>query len=127
MVFYILAIIISAIILASSYCINAFINRRHEMKLRRIEFRLDTLNSFLPVYLSIKQHSDPFSQDNALLPNLQSSRLKFQLYGRKDEDQIFDSMIQALESRDVAVFVNKSQELIDLIRIRIKEELELEL
>ncbi len=88
-----------------------------------MEYRLETLHSFLPVFFSIQKHKNLFEDDPELLEDLENSRSKFHLYGKKDEIETFEAMIKAIEARDIPTLKSKFEELIELLRIRIRSEL----
>ena len=117
--------IISAIIVVTGWFINSHLNRRHEISKKRLEYRLETLHSFLTVYLSISSSSKPFDNDKKLNDKIINARVNFQLYGYQDESKLFQDFVVALEKSDneeVTVTVNK---LIKLTRARIRDELKL--
>lgn len=60
----------SATIIVVGWFVNGFLNRRHEIAKKRMEYRLETLHSFLPVFFSIQKHENPFEDDPELLENL---------------------------------------------------------
>jgi len=113
----------SATIVVVGWFVNGFLNRRQEMAKKRMECRLEALNSFFPVFFSIQKHQNPFVDDPDLLSNLESSRSKFQIYGQPDEIEFFESMVKAIESQKVDIFLNKAQDLVDLVRKRIRSQI----
>jgi len=110
----------SATIVVVGWFVNGFLNRRHEVAKKRMECRLEALNSFLPVFFSIQKHQNPFVDDSDLLSNLESARSKFQIYGQSDEIELFESLVKAIESQNVEIFLTKAQELVHLVRQRIR-------
>lgn len=117
--------IISAVIVVTGWFINSYLNRRHEISKKRLEYRLETLHSFLPVYLSMTSSSQPFIDDSDLSTKLGNARANFQLYGYRDELIIFEEFVTAIEKQDAnkaTILINK---LIKLIRQRLRDELKL--
>jgi len=117
--------IISAVIVVTGWFINSYLNRRHEISKKRLEYRLETLHSFLPVYLSISSSLQPFKDDESLNDKIINARVNFQLYGYQDESKLFQDFVIAIEKPDVneaTIAVNK---LIKLTRARIRDELKL--
>ena len=113
----------SATIVVVGWFVSGYLNRRHEVAKKRMEYRLETLHSFLPVFFSIQKHKNPFEDDPELLAKLEKSRSNFQLYGLKDEISEFEAMVKAIESKDVAQFNSKLRKLIELVRARIRNEI----
>jgi len=117
--------IISAIIVVVGWFTNSYLNRRHEISKKRLDYRLETLHSFLPVFLSISSSQKPFEDDKTLNDKIINARVNFQLYGYQDEVELFQKFVIAIEKPDVneaTITVNK---LIKLTRARIRNELKL--
>lgn len=120
-------IIISAIIVVLGWFINSWLNNRHEISKKRLDYRLDTLNSFLPVYLSITSLSQPFKDDEKLNNKIKNAWVNFQLYGYKDEIKLFDNFVYALKKADTKEATITINGLMKLTRNRIRNELNLPL
>jgi hypothetical protein len=117
--------IISVLIIVIGWFINSYLNRRHEISKKRLDYRLETLQSFLPIFLSISSSLQPFIYDKDLNEKIIKARVNFQLYGHKDEMVLFNNFVIAIESQDTeeaTIYINK---LIKLIRTRIRNELKL--
>lgn len=117
--------IISAIIVVTGWFTNSYLNRRHEISKKRLDYRLETLHSFLEVYLSLSSSLEPFKNDKKLNDKIMNARVNFQLYGYQDESELFQNFVDALEKSDnknTTAIVNK---LIKLTRARIRDELKL--
>lgn len=117
--------IISAIIVVTGWFTNNYLNRRHEISKKRLDYRLETLHSFLEVYLSLSSSLEPFKNDKKLNDKIMNARVNFQLYGYQDESELFQDFVNALEKSDnknTTAIVNK---LIKLTRARIRDELKL--
>ena len=118
-------LIISSIIVVAGWFVNGFLNRRHEISKKRMDFRLEALHSFLPVFLSMTQSSKPFIDDSTLSDKIRVARVNFQLYGYQDEIALLNKFISAIESQDTnnaTIIINK---LINLVRTRLRDELKL--
>lgn len=113
----------SAVIIVAGWFVNGLLNRRHEIAKKRMEYRLETLHSFLPIVLSVNRYENPFEQDQSLLCNLEKSRSNFELYGLEDEISMFQVIVEAIESRDVDSFNLNLNKFTKLVRARIRNEL----
>lgn len=115
----------SAIIVVVGWFVNNYLNRRNEISKKRLEYRLETLHSIIPVFFSIqKSKGDPFAEDLDLLGNIESARSKFQLYGYKDEVEHFELFISSLEQGNIKLMLDNLQALILLVKNRIRKELD---
>ncbi len=117
--------IISAIIVVIGWFINSYLNRKHEISKKRLEYRLETLKSFLPVYKSITSSKQPFKDDKKLNEKIIDARINFQLYGNEDEINLFHKFTDAVEKNDITNATININKLIKLIRKRIRDELDL--
>lgn len=118
-------LIVSSFIVVTGWFVNSHLNRRHEISKKRMDYRLETLHSFLPVFLSMTSSSQPFIDDPDLSTKLKNARVNFQLYGYRDELIIFEEFVTAIEKQDTnnaTICINK---LIKLIRQRLRDELKL--
>ncbi len=112
----------SVIIIIVGWFINGYINRKHEIAKKRLEYRMDSLESFLKVWFFIQKNSNPFS-DPIFLPLLEKARSNFQLYGETDEIDNFEKFIKKLETKDI-IGANKALgELVPLVKNKIRKEL----
>lgn len=117
--------IISVIVIVTGWFTNSYLNRRHEISKKRLDYRLETLQSFLPVFLSMSSSSKPFMDDKTLNDKIIKARVNFQIYGYQDELVLFNNFLIAIENQnteEAATYINK---LIKLIRNRIRSELKL--
>nr|VFK53672.1 MAG: hypothetical protein BECKTUN1418D_GA0071000_101838 [Candidatus Kentron sp. TUN] len=116
-------IIVSAAIVVVGWFLNGYLNRRHEIAKKRMEYRLEMLHSFLPVLRSLQKYENPFVDDPNLLPNLNNSRSKFLLYGKGDEIERFEEIVGSIESGELSRFRSAVNDLMLLIRGRVRQEL----
>ncbi|MCX6075804.1 MAG: hypothetical protein NTW78_02835 [Campylobacterales bacterium] len=117
--------IVSVIIVVTGWFINSYLNRRHEISKKRLDYRLETLHSFLPVFLSMSSSQQPFIDDKELNDKIKNARVNFQLYGYQDEMYLFNQFVTAIEKADVNEATKTINKLIVLIRSRIRNELKL--
>jgi len=119
--------IVSALLAGSLVAVGWFVNgvlqRRKDVAQRRLEFRLNALESFLPVWFAIqKSGGAPFTQPG-FLQQLEDARSKFQLYGLEDEIQHMESFIDAVQNSNLVAANNALNQLVPLVRHRIRSEL----
>jgi hypothetical protein len=114
-----------ALIVAIGWWVTGWQNRRKDVAQRRLDFRLQALESFLPVWFIIEDNPAPFTNPN-FLDKLVKARTKFQLYGLQDEIDVFESLVAAIESKDLAQANLALVRLVPLVRARIRSELEID-
>ena len=114
--------IASAVIVAAGWFVTGYLNRKKDIAQKRLEYRLETLEAFLQVYLLIEKNSEPF-KDPDFINKLENARSKFQLYGLNDEIEQMEKFITFIESKDLKNANDILGKLVSLVRTRIRKEL----
>ncbi|MFT5836042.1 MAG: hypothetical protein ACI9RG_000936 [Sulfurimonas sp.] len=118
-------IITSVFVIIIGWFYNNNRNREHEISKKRLEHRLRTLESFLPIYNSFATSKDPFNKDKDLADKILRSRYMFQTYGEQDEWDLFKNFAIALDKKNIKQVEDNINELSALIRSRIRKELDI--
>ena len=123
-----ISILISACLAILGWMVNNYYKREHEIAKKRLEYRLEALHSFIPVYVLIeaiarKGKTEKIEKD--FYEKLNASHLKFQLYGNQHENETFKELMQAINSNNIKGVENSTRKLIDLILAEIRSELKL--
>ncbi len=58
--------IISAIIVAIGWFVTGYLSRMQDVAQKRLEYRIDALKSFLPVWFTIQINPEPFTDPSFL-------------------------------------------------------------
>lgn len=121
----IITVVISSTIIIVGWFYNAEKNREMERFKIGLQYRIDMLRSFLPIYFSLAytKTGAPFIDDKELPQKLEDVRTKFQLYGCDDENTSFEMLIKAIETRNIAETNKWLFETVTLVRKKIREEL----
>jgi len=114
-----ISILISACLAILGWLVNNYFTRRHEIAKKRLEYRLEALHSFIPAVEEIKTGK----KNNPDLVN--ESYVKFQLYGTKQENEIFDKMIEYGNENENEKVLIQAKELIKIVLTEIRNELKL--
>jgi hypothetical protein len=114
-----------ALIVAIGWFVTGSLNRSKDVAQRRLELRLQALESFLPVWFIIQDNAAPFTNPN-FLGKLENARSKFQLYGLSDEIEIFEAFVSAIEAKDLPAANSALSRLVPMVRNRIRRELAIE-
>lgn len=114
----------SVTIVVVGWFVNSFLNRRHEIAKKRMEYRLDALHSFLPAFFAITENrvSDP-----VLSEALAQANTKFQLYCHKSEINAFVRLTNACRAQDNEAYTDAVRDLVRLVREGIRGELGLDI
>lgn len=114
--------IVSACIVAVGWFVTGYLNRVKDVAQKRLEYRLKALEAFLPVWFLIQKNGAPFTQPE-FLSQLEDARSKFQLYGFKDEIDLMELFISAIEHKNLTEANTALKKLVPLVRCRIRKEL----
>jgi len=114
--------LISAVIVAVGWFVTGYLNRLQDISQKRTEHRLEALKSFLHVWFSIQRNNSPFNQPD-FLPKLEKARSNFQLYGYKDEIDLMEGFIEAIEQRNLENAKTILSKLVPMVPNRIRKEL----
>ena len=114
--------IASAFIVATGLFVTGYLNRIKDVAQKRLEYRLEALESFLPVWFSIQKNAAPFTQPQ-FLAQLENARGKFHLYCFKDEIDVMEQFISSIEKKDLAGANSALNKLVPLVLLRIRKEL----
>jgi hypothetical protein len=114
-----LAIVAAAVVVAGWF-VNSWLNRRHEIAKKRMDYRLDALHSFVPVFLAMNEGrmGEPGFADK-----LAEIRTKFQLYCHGGEIDAFEHLVAAIERRDNQAFRKAMGDLARVLRDGVRREL----
>jgi hypothetical protein len=116
--------IFSVIAIIIGWFVNGYLNRKNEIAKKRLDHRVPTLKAFLKVWFFIQNNNAPFTDPN-FLPLVEEVRGDFQLYGQKDEIELFEKFIKSCETQDLQGANLALSELVPLVRTRIREELDI--
>ena len=115
--------VFSVVVIVIGWFVNSFLNRRHEISKKRIDYRLDALLSFLPVIFAINENrteDDKFSKDIA------TCWTKFQLYCYKEETEEFEKIMLAIKNKDNKAYTESVRRVADIVRENVRKELGLD-
>lgn len=115
----------SALIVAAGWFVTGALNRSKDVAQKRLDYRLATLEAFLPVWFTIQKCGEPFASDPNFLEKLENTRSKFQLYGLQDEIDTMEQFILAIEKQNLSGANTALEKLVPLVRSRIRKELKL--
>ncbi len=115
--------VVSVVIVVTGWFVNSFLNRRHEISKKRMDYRLDALHSFLPVLFAIQENraaDEKFSKDIA------SCWTKFQLYCYKNEAKEFEKLITAIRNKDEKAYAESLRRVTRIVQAQVRKELGLD-
>lgn len=118
--------IVSVTVLVIGWFINSWLNRRNEIAKERLKYRMDTLQSIITVLSEIQESSLAKDGDISHLNRLIRDTLtKFYIYGEKDEIELCKDLRKAINDKNNIEFEKSLNELAELVKNRIRQELRL--
>ncbi len=114
--------IFSVIAVIIGWFVNSYLNRKNEIAKKRLDHRLPALKSFLKMYSFITKNSAPFSVPT-FLALVEKVRGDFQVYGQKDEVELFEKFIRNVETKNLLGANETLEKLVPLVIQRIRKEL----
>lgn len=116
--------IASASIIAIGWFVTGYLNRVKDVAQKRLEYRLKTLEAFLPVWFAIAKDGAALIQPE-IFAQFEDARGKFHLYGYKDENELMDQLVLAAKNKNIEEFNTALGKLVSLVRSRIRDELKI--
>ena len=120
-----IAVIISSIIAVAGWLVNSHLSRKHEIAKKRLEYRLETLHSFVPVFIAFDLMTKTSNVEKDFYNKLNTSHLKFQLYGNQNEIDIFNDLMKSIDNNDSDKIKKLASNLMNLTLNEIRNELKL--
>jgi hypothetical protein len=117
------AIFISTIIAVTGWMISARKDRIDHLFQKRLEKRMAMLEDVVTAIVPLRNYTDPFEADTELPSKLGKARLSVQIYGYDDELMQYESLVKALERKDVCEAIKSSDAMALLTRNHIRKEL----
>ena len=116
--------LLSAVLIVVGWFINSYLNRRHEIFKKRLDYRLSMLESYIEAGVDIAN----IKKDEISL-KLKKAQVNFLLYGTKEEIDLINDFIHRAENKDYknsSEFKNESTKLMILVRDNLRSKLGLE-
>ena len=120
-----LTIIISSSVAVIGWWVNNYLKRKDEIAKKRLEYRLETLHSFVPVFIAFDLMTKTSKVENDFYNKLNTSHLKFQLYGNQNEIDIFNELMKSIDNNDSDKIKKLASSLMNLTLNEIRNELKL--
>ena len=115
--------VFSVLIIVAGWFVNSFLNRRHEISKKRMDYRLDALLSFLPVIFAINENR---TEDEKFSKDIASCWTKFQLYCYKEETEEFEKICLAIKNKDTKAYSESVRRVTNIVRENVRKELGLD-
>ena len=114
--------LVSALIIVVGWFINSWLNRRHEIAKKKLEHRLNALQSFIP-FASSAVKECPDQRDPDYADKLWTAYTNIQLYGTKQEVKLMDEMYSAIKEKDSEEATIRYRKLYECVRANLRKEL----
>ena len=110
----------ATVVVVAGWFVNSWLNRRHETAKKRMEYRLDALHSFVPVFFAMTEGR---MAEPGFAEKLGAVRTKFQLYCHVDEIDTFERLVAAILAKNDKAFKEALGDLARVLRNGVRGEL----
>jgi hypothetical protein len=118
----IIAAILGGLIVALGWFRTAHLNRANNIHLKRLDYRIKALESFLPVWREIEKDGLAFSKPD-VIDKLSAARESFHLYGTQTDIDLIEALVKAVENKDLSAANKALPPLVALIKQGVRGEL----
>jgi len=117
--------IISAIIIVIGWFINGYLNRKHEVFKKRLDYRLAMLESYKEVAVILEKLLNNGNQDLAdeFIEKLEIAQTNFLLYGKEIEIELINNITQYASKNEHSKMKDESAKLMNIVRNNLRMEL----
>jgi hypothetical protein len=121
----IIAAIFGGLVVARGWYKTGRLNRENNIHLKRLDFRIKALESFLPVWREIQKDGGALSQPD-VIEKLATARESFHLYGAQNDIDLIEKLVSAIEGKDLKAANEALPPLVNLIKQGVRGELRIE-
>lgn len=118
----IIAAILGGLIVVIGWFRTARLNRDNNIHLKRLDYRIKALESFLPVWREIQKDGAALNRPD-VIEKLGLARESFQLYGTQADINLIEELVNAVEAKDLARANKALAPLVALIKNGVRDEL----
>jgi hypothetical protein len=109
-------LIISALVVIAGWFVNSELNRRHEVAVKKTEYRIETLKEYVSFYIQ--------AQESKSLEGFNDVQVSFYLYGYNDEIELIKNIAEAVKREpNNPKWLQLMHKLNLLVRNRLRDEL----
>ncbi len=112
----------SALIIVLGWFVNSWLNRKHEIAKKKLEYRLNALQSFMPL-ASLLVSNNPDHTDVGSFDKLWGAYINIQLYGTEKEVVLMNQLYESIKDKDLQKMKVVYPQLYDCIRANLRKEL----
>ena len=117
-----LAATLTGTIVAIGWFITGKLNRANNIALKRLDYRIKALESFLPVWNEIEKDGAALVRTD-VIEKLANARQSFHLYGAQNDIDLIEALVTAIERRDLDAANRALPAVVSLVRQGVRLEL----
>jgi hypothetical protein len=121
----IFAAILGGLVVALGWYRTGQLNRANNIHLKRLDFRIKALESFLPVWREIQKDGNALAKPD-VIEKLATARESFHLYGTQDDIDLIEKLVIAIEGKDLKAANEALPALVTLIKQGVRGELRID-
>ncbi|QWF69812.1 hypothetical protein KEF85_10570 [Methylomonas paludis] len=121
----IFAAILGGLVVSFGWYRTGKLNRENNIHLKRLDFRIKALESFLPVWREIQKNGNAFANPD-VVEKLAAARESFHLYGTQNDIDLIEKLVNAIETKDLEAANKALPALVNLIKQGVRNELQID-
>jgi hypothetical protein len=118
----IVAAMLGGVIVSIGWFVTGKLNRSNNIDLKRLDYRIRALESFLPVWTEIEKDGAALSRAD-VVEKLATARRSFHLFGAEADVQKIEALVVAVERKDLAAANKALSPIVALMKSGIRTEL----
>jgi len=118
------AAILGGLVVALGWYRTGHLNRANNIHLKRLDYRIKALESFLPVWREIQKDGGALTKPD-VIEKLATARESFHLYGTQGDIDLIEKLVEAIESKDLDAANKALPPLVNLIKQGVRGELQI--
>jgi hypothetical protein len=119
------AAIVGGLIVSIGWFITGRLNRANNIDLKRLDFRIKAMESFLPVWNELEKDGAAFNRPD-VIEKLNASVRSFHLYGRQSDIDVIQGLTHAINAKDLGATNLALKELVALLKSCVRQELRID-
>ena len=117
----------SAVVIVIGWFVNSWLNRKHEISKKRLEYRMKALESFMPFAFSFSGGGEnPFGKDPELWEKLKLVNANIGIYGSAKEQEMMSNLVDAFTEHNIVRVKEIYPQLYECVRKQLRKELNID-
>ena len=118
----VVAAVLGGLIVAIGWFVTGKLNRSNNIDLKRLDYRIRALESFLPVWAAVEKDGAALGNPD-VIEKLAAARQSFHLYGTTSDIALIEALVGAIEANDLPAANAALPPVVSLVKQGVRLEL----